>query len=111
MTNSEYFEKNGISFAEAMKLFNEQTRFKSFDKFLAAEHAENKFKVGDLIVLQLNEETRKYDWKHNVVFEVLYYKPENGYYHVKQLTPSKSHKIGYVREMNCDFIDRNCILY
>ena len=109
MTKSEYFEKNGISFAEAMKLFNKQKKFKSFDKFLASEHVEYKFKVGDLIVLQLNEETRSMGWRHNVVFKVVGYICDN--YHVEYITPGNYNPIGDKRDLPMYFAEDNCVLY
>ena len=115
MTNSEHFEKNKISFAKAMEIFNKQKDkgIKSFDKFLASEHVEPKFKVGDLIVLQLNEETRDDNWKHNVVFEVIDIDYVKNYYMVKCLTPNGSEglHVGIVVNFPIAYADRNCILY
>lgn len=119
MTNSEYFEKNKISFANAMKIFNKQKKFKSFDKFLVSGHAEPKFKTGDLIGFQLNEETINCGWMHNVVFEdfgyvvfeVVGYTSGNGSYHIKQLTPCESRGVGCIRMVDFEFIDRNCVPY
>ena len=113
MTNSEYFEKNKISFAESMEIFNEQKNkkggTKSFDKFLASEHVEHKFKVGDLIVLQLNEKTRLLRWKHNVVFEII--EISDSKYRVKYLTPDGIVGIGTNDWFLSEFIDENCVLY
>ena len=115
MTNAEHFEKNKISFAKAMEIFNKQKDkgIKSFDKFLASEHVEPKFKVGDLIVLQLNEETRDDNWKHNVVFEVIDIDYVKNYYMVKCLTPNGSEglHVGIVVNFPIAYADRNCILY
>ena len=115
MTNSEHFEKNKISFAKAMEIFNKQKDkgIKSFDKFLASDHVEHKFKVGDIIVLQLNEETRADNWKHNVVFEVIDIDCVENYYMVKCLTPNGSEglHVGIVVNFPIAYADRNCILY
>ena len=119
MTNSEYFEKNKISFAESMEIFNEQKNkkggTKSFDKFLASEHVEHKFKVGDIVVLQLNAEAKDLKWKHKIVLEVVdicNVDTENCYT-VKCLTPNDPEGpfIGDVREFTIEFVDRNCVLY
>ena len=113
MTQSEYFEKNSISFAKAMKLFNKQKNkkggTKSFDKFLASEHVEYKFKIGDLIVLQLNKETRSMGWRHNVVFKVVEYIHDN--YNVKYITPGNYTPIGDKRILPISFAEDNCVLY
>ena len=117
MTNSEHFEKNHISFAKAMEIFNEQKSkkggTKSFDKFLASKRIELKFKTGDLIVLQLNEETRADNWKHNVVFGVIDIDYVENYYVVKCLTPNGSEglHVGMVVNFPIAYADRNCILY
>ena len=115
MTNSEHFEKNKISFAEAMEIFNKQKDkgIKSFDEFLAFEHVAHKFKVGDIIVLQLNEETRDDNWKHNVVFEIIDIDCVENYYMVKCLTPNGSEglHVGMVVNFPIAYADRNCILY
>ena len=117
MTNSEYFEKNKISFAESMEIFNEQKNkkggTKSFDKFLASEHFEHKFKVGDLIVLLLNKNTRSCGWKHNIVFEVIGIDCVTNSYDAKLLTPNGSAGscIGTVQKFFVAFIDKNCFLY
>lgn len=110
MTNSEYFEKRGISFAKAMEIFNAQKSngIKSFDEFLASKHVEPKFKMGDIVVMQLNEETRLMGWKHNVVLEIT----GVGFYYVaRRLTPDEIGGIGFSHWFLIDFIDRNCVLY
>ena len=115
MTNSKHFEKNKISFAEAMEIFNKQKDkgIKSFDKFLASDYVEHKFKVGDIIVLQLNEETRADNWKHNVVFGVIDIDYVENYYMVKCLTPNGSEglHVGMAVNFPIAYADRNCILY
>lgn len=111
MTKSEYFEKNNISFADAMKLFNEQKEFTSFDKFLASEHKVFKFKVGDLVVLQLNGETRRKNWDHNVVFKIIDIDALDDIYRVKYLTPTDCNKINDVRIFSTSFLERNAVLY
>ena len=111
MTKSEYFENNKISFADAMKLFNKQTEFKSFDKFLASEHIELKFKVGDLVVLQLNEETRRKQWDHNVVFAITGIDTLEDIYKVKYLTPTDYNEINDTRVFSISFFERNMVLY
>lgn len=119
MTNSEYFEKNETSFTGAMEIFNTQKNkkggTKSFDKFLASEHAELKFKVGDLIVLQLDNVTRACGWHHQVVFEVIAIDEKDAFpYELKALTPNKSR---YIVEIGCvdwyaqGFIEDHCNLY
>lgn len=119
MINSEYFEKNKISFTEAMEIFNKQKSkkggTKSFDKFLVSEHVELKFKVGDLIVLQLDNATRAHGWKHQVVFEVIATDEKDAFpYELKALTPNMSHsivEIGCVGWYTQGFIEDHCILY
>lgn len=116
MTNSEYFEKNNVPFAKVMEIFNTQKRFKSFDKFLAAEYVEFKFKVGDLIVLQLNPLTRLFGWCNNVVFEVMAVLNDADYpYRLKNLTPNRSkvcpRPIGLIEVYVKSFVEDNCILY
>lgn len=112
MTNSEYFEKNQISFAEVMKEFNGQKTNKSFDVFLKSEYHEHKFKIGDIVVLQLNDETKKYGWRHNIVFEILGIIAEDKkyWYNVKYLTPH-GYAIGDCTDLPVDFIDKNCKPY
>ena len=120
MTKSEYFEKNGISFAKAMEIFNDQKNkkggTKSFDKFLASEHVEYKFKAGDLIVLQVNPLLRTCGWCNNVVFEVMAVFNNADYpYQLKALTPNMSEwyskPIGYVDNYMKEFVEDNCVLY
>ena len=111
MTKSEYFENNKISFAEAMRLFNEQTEFKSFDKFLASEHKVFKFKVGDIVVLQLNKETRRKPWVHNVVFAITGIDTLEDIYEVKYLTPTDCNEINDNRIFSISFLERNAVLY
>ena len=115
MTNAEFFEKNNVLFAEAMKLFNEQKSKKggteSFDKFLASEHVEPKFKVGDIIVLQLNNYTRRHAWMHQVVFKVK--AVDKGEYELEFLTPHAlgGWSIGARWSFSIEFVDENCIKY
>lgn len=111
MTKSEYFEKNNVSFAKALKAFNEQKKFTSFDKFLNSEYSESKFKVGDLIVLQLNEDTQFNGWMNNIVFEIIGIDEVEDEYEVKFLTPSNLYYINDTRKFTVGFIDRNCVLY
>lgn len=111
MTNSEYFEKNNISFAKAMEIFNKQKKFKSFDKFLASEHKDFKFKVGDLVVLQLNSETRLKNWEHNVVFEIIGIDASEDDYKVKYLTPTEFNEIDDTCVFTVSFLERNAVLY
>ena len=124
MTNSEYFEKHGISFSESMEIFNEQKSkkggTKSFDKFLVSEYKiPCKFKIGDLVVLQLNEKTRLLNWRHNVVFEIVDIGQSSFgcgiYISVKYLTPETSGDwkcdIGDIQTFWADFIEHNCIKY
>ena len=111
MTKSEYFENNKISFAEAMKLFNEQTEFKSFDKFLDSEHKVFKFKVGDIVVLQLNKETRRKPWVHHVVFAITGIDASEDNYRVKYLTPTDYNEINDTRVFSISFFERNMVLY
>ena len=116
MTKSEFFEKNNISFAEAMKLFNKQKKFKSFDKFLASEHIELKFKVGDLIVLQLTLATKAKGWAKNVVFKIVERFDnselfDNGAYAVEAMTPDICTEIGSRYLFDCRFCEDNCVLY
>lgn len=108
MTNAEYFEKNNISFSQSMKLFNE-SKIKSFDKFLNCEHIDHKFKCGDIVVLQLNDYVRSCGWDKNVVFTITECSGE--YYWVKYLTPTRIHDIGYCRDFPVKFTDENCKLY
>lgn len=116
MTKSEYFEKNNISFAEAMREFNVQKKFKSFDKFLRSVHFEWKFKVGDLVVMQLTEDTRFLNWKHSVVFEVRecndYYLGSGPIYTLKFLTPHDRHwHIGETISFSKSLVEKNFIKY
>lgn len=108
MTNTEWFEKNNVSFAEAMKEFNGQKTIKSFDEFLKIEHIEHKFKIGDIVVLQLNDETLGFGWRNNVVFEII---GTDIYYKAKCLTPTKCHDIGDYHLFPIKFIDSNCVFY
>lgn len=115
MTNSEYFEKNNVPFAKAMEIFNEQKSknggTKSFDKFLASEHHVFKFKVGDLVVLQLNKETIDGCWHHNVVFEIIGINEQIDLYDVKFLTSTAYSKIGDIQWLDVSFLERNAVLY
>ena len=112
MTNSEYFEKNKISFSDAMKLFNEQTEFKSFDKFLASEHIELKFKVGDIIVLDCSKKVpHAVGWDHNVVFTVTKTSNHDAFYELKALTPSSKSHVGQSFLATRNFVEDNCTLY
>ena len=113
MTNSEYFEKNNVPFAVAMEIFNKQKSkkggTKSFDKFLAAEHV--KFKIGDLVVVQLSRRLIANGWKHNVVLKVVDVIDDN-YYDVEPLTPDEDFiVVGDTLRFGRDFVDDNCILY
>ena len=114
MTNSEYFEKNKISFAEALEIFNKQKNkkggTKSFDKFLASEHAEHKFKVGDFVVIQSNQTMF---WQHNVVLKVIKVSTSMNDYLMEFLTPHGigNVKIGSQQHFSIKFIDDNCIAY
>lgn len=108
MTNAEYFEKNNVSFSESMKLFN-KSNFYSFDEFLKVEHIEQKFKIGDIVVLQLNKETRQLGWDHNVVFKIIDIQGRT--YRVKYLTPTSLQPIDYCHYFPMDFIDDNCEIY
>lgn len=117
MTNFEYFEKNNVTVAEAMKKFNEQKTITSFDAFLKAKHGQCKFKFDDIIVLQLNNDTKDDGWKHNVVFEVVY-ASSTGCYSLKYLTPSNNptvvslpHEIGDIAMYSATYIDSACELY
>ena len=113
MTNSEYFEKNGISFAKAMEIFNEQKSKKggiaSFDEFLMSKYPESKFKVGDLVVLQLTEKARELLWTKPVVFKIRYV--HDGFYGAEALTPDTNLPIGSVRDLTSGFVEDNCVLY
>ena len=114
MTNSEYFEKSKISFSDAMKLFNEQTEFKSFDKFLASEHIELKFKVGDIIVLDCSKKVpHDVGWDHNVVFTVTTTSEHDAFYvyGLKALTPSSRSHVGQSLLATRNFVEDNCTLY
>ena len=113
MTKSEYFEKSKISFSDAMKLFNEQTEFKSFDKFLASEHVELKFKVGDIIVLDCSKKfPHDIGWDHNVVFTVTTTSDHDGaFYELKALTPSSRSHVGQTFFATRNFVEDNCTLY
>ena len=114
MTNSEYFEKSKISFSNAMKLFNEQTEFKSFDKFLASEHIELKFKAGDLIVLDCSKKVpHDVGWDHNVVFTVTETSDHDAFYvyGLKALTPSSRSHVGQSFLATRNFVEDNCTLY
>lgn len=112
MTNSEYFEKSKISFSDAMKLFNEQTEFKSFDKFLASEHIELKFKVGDIIVLDCSKKfPHNIGWDHNVVFTVTKTSNHDAFYELKALTPSSKSHVGQSFLATRNFVEDNCTLY
>ena len=108
MTNTEYFEKNNISFSQSMKFFIE-SKINSFDKFLKCEHSEHKFKCGDIVVLQLNDNVRSLKWNNNVVFMIIKCKKE--YYCVKYLTPTDYNDVGDYREFTVKFIDENCKIY
>lgn len=113
MTNSEYFEKNGISFANAMEIFNEQKNrthgIASFDKFLMSKHPEPKFKIGDLVVLQLNEKTLERFWTKPVVFKIRHV--YDGFYGAEALTPDTNLPVGDVRDLTSSFVEDNCVLY
>ena len=113
MTNSEYFEKNGISFAKAMEIFNEQKSKKggiaSFDEFLMSKYPESKFKVGDLVVLQLTEKARELLWTKPVVCNIRYV--HDGFYGAEALTPDTNLPIGSVRDLTFSFVEDNCVLY
>ena len=117
MTKSEYFEKNGISFAKAMKLFNDQKNkkggTKSFDKFLASEHIELKFKAGDLIVLDCSKESlRNEHWDHNVVFKIVMCHADDTFaYDLRALTPSARAVVGGSLFATRTFVEDNCTLY
>ena len=113
MTNSEYFEKNKISFSDAMNLFNKQTEFKSFDKFLASEHIELKFKVGDIIVLDCSTKfPHDVGWDHNVAFTVETSSYHDGAsYELKALTPSSRSHVGQSFLATRNFVEDNCTLY
>jgi len=53
MTNKEYFEKNNISFANAMKMYDVK-KYGTFEQFLYAKHeVEHKFNVGDILISEL----------------------------------------------------------
>ena len=113
MTNSEYFEKNGISFAKAMEIFNEQKNrthgIASFDEFLMSKYPESKFKVGDLVVLQLTERARELLWTKPVVFKIRYV--HGGFYGAEALTPDTNLPIGSDRDLSFSFVEDNCVLY
>ena len=117
MTKSEYFEKNGISFAKAMKIFNAQKNkkggTKSFDEFLASEHIELKFKAGDLIVLDSTKESlRNERWDHNVVFKIVMCHIDDTFaYDLCALTPSVRADVGESVFATRTFVEDNCTLY
>ena len=117
MTKSEFFEKNNISFAEAMKIFNAQKNkkggTKSFDKFLASEHIELKFKAGDLIVLDCSKESlRNERWDHNVVFKIVMCHADDTFaYDMRALTPSARAVVGESVLATRTFVENNCTLY
>ena len=116
MTKSEYFEKNGISFAKAMEIFNAQKNkkggTKSFDKFLASEHIELKFKAGDLIVLDCSKKfPHDVGWDHNVVFTVETASDHDACYELKALTPSSKSHVGQTFFATRNFVEDNCTLY
>lgn len=116
MTNSEAFEKAHKTFADALRVFNEQKEFKSFDDFLNAPFIGCKFKVGDLIVLQPTDEVKTNAWCHNVVFEVMktsVYVYDICHYTLKFLTPHElgGYGVGDLRIFGAQFIDDNCIKY
>ena len=117
MTKSEFFEKNNISFAKAMEIFNDQKNkkggTKSFDKFLASEHIELKFKVGDLIVLDSTKESlRNERWDHNVVFKIVMCHADDTFaYDMRALTPSARAVVGESVLATRAFVEDNCTLY
>lgn len=115
MTNAEFFEKYNVPFAKAMKLFNRQKSktggTKSFDKFLASESFKHKFKIGDIVVVQLNDYTISIGWKHNVVLKIEDFAPDRPSYFVNFLTPAELVNIGHRQYFTFDFIDKNCIKY
>lgn len=117
MTNSEYFEKNNVPFAKAMEIFNKQKNkkggTKSFDKFLASEHVELKFKVGDLIVLDSSKENiRRECWDHNVVFEVVECHADDPFaYELRTLTPSAKADVGRNVFATRAFVEEGCDCY
>lgn len=109
MTNSEHFEKNKISFAEAMTEFNSQKKIESFDTFLKAERVEWKFLPGDLVVLQMTDEVESCGWEHCIVMEILSH--NSILYRVKFLTPDGIYHIGSICSLSKNFIEDNCIFY
>lgn len=115
MTNSEYFEKNKIPFVKAMEIFNKQKSkkggTKSFDKFLASEPFKPKFKVGDIVVVQLNDYMISAGWRHNVVLKIEDFASDRPSYFVNFLTPHGLTYIGWRQHFTFDFIDKNCIKY
>lgn len=47
MTNKEYYIKNGISFADALKDYDDK-KYPTVEKWFLAERKSNKFNVGDI---------------------------------------------------------------
>ena len=79
MTNKEYIEKNNISFSEAMKMWDNE-KYPCINDWLNQEHQEHKFKVGDFVIVNGN------DNGIGVVIDVndkVYYKflKRSGYFH------------------------------
>lgn len=47
MTNKEYYKKMGVSFADALKEYDDK-KYSTVEKWLLAERKPNKFKIGDI---------------------------------------------------------------
>ena len=112
------FEKKKTSFNEVLRIFNSQKDggFKSFDEFLNAKHFTGKYKVGDLVVLEHNENTENYGWKHEVVYKVIGL--DNGHYRLVHMSPPVAiscilnhdilkTRIGTSCSLTVDFLEHN----
>ena len=55
MTNKEYIEKNNISFSDAMKMYDNE-KYSCIDDWLNQEYQEHKFKVGDFVTVNGNND-------------------------------------------------------